>query len=467
MSISTQAEAIKIPQQQADLLSALLRLPPASPVDSISRLVLKDSNFCDRVLDIVFPRRPPSITEAIIHESIRELGVERIRLLFLSNNIAEAFSSARMGNFDEGEFWVNAIRRGCVAYRIAEEVNYPDKYEAFITGFMSDIGTVLLAARFPHMSEHLKDARSRPADVRANIERIILGSNHCEEVQRSGLTHLIPPRIIQAIIGHLDPYPGNDRKALLISITGVAVALGDVANTIPANTSYEVSERLNKNLSQKIDLESTFESALEHSVKICKDLGYMVPEARSIESFLQGAPPESPEEDDPLANLFRFTMEKTLDNRTGFFEKLGEHLKDPNRRDDLSILIVDLDSFAKINDTYGCPTADSLLQYLGQEISRSMRAMDHVAKIDADQFALLLPKTQAMGAKVVAERIRSLVKGSTIAMGTIRPNCTASVGGVTIHKDSKNLSPEKVWSKVGELLQMAKDKGKNRIIWAS
>ena len=416
MSISTQAEAIKIPQQQADLLSALLRLPPASPVDSISRLVLKDSNFCDRVLDIVFPRRPPSITEAIIHESIRELGVERIRLLFLSNNIAEAFSSARMGNFDEGEYWGNAIRRGCVAYRIAEEVNYPDKYEAFITGFMSDIGTVLLAARFPHMSEHLKDVRSRPADVRANIERIILGSNH---------------------------------------------------NTIPSNTSYEVSELLNKNLSQQIDLGSVFESALEHSVKICKDLGYLVPEARNIESFLQGDSPETPEEDDPLANLFRFTMEKTLDNRTGFFEKLGEHLKDPNRRDDLSILIVDLDSFAKINDTYGCPTADSLLQYLGQEISRSMRAMDHVAKIDADQFALLLPKTQALGAKVVAERIRSLVKGSTIAMGTIRPNCTASVGGITIHKDSKNLSPEKVWSKVGELLQMAKDKGKNRIIWAS
>ena len=75
------------------------------------------------------------------------------------------------------------------------------------------------------------------------------------------------------------------------------------------------------------------------------------------------------------------------------------------RRDDLSVMLVDLDSFSKINDTYGCPTADSLLQHLGTEIARSMRPLDHVARIDADQYALLLPKTQAMGGKVVAERI--------------------------------------------------------------
>ena len=130
-------------------------------------------------------------------------------------------------------------------------------------------------------------------------------------------------------------------------------------------------------------------------------------------------------------------------------------------------MLVDLDSFSKINDTYGCPTADSLLQHLGTEIARSMRPLDHVARIDADQFALLLPKTQAMGGKVVAERIRSLVKGSTIAMGTIRPNCTASVGGITIAADRKSISSDKVWNKVLSLIKMAKEKGKNRIIWAS
>jgi len=96
-----------------------------------------------------------------------------------------------------------------------------------------------------------------------------------------------------------------------------------------------------------------------------------------------------------------------------------------------------------------------------------MRPIDQVARIDADQFALLLPKTQAMGGKVVAERIRSLVKGSTIAMGTIRPNCTASVGGLTISADRRNIPSEKVWKKVLALMKHAKEAGKNRIVWAS
>lgn len=467
MSISSQAEAIKIPQQQADLLGALLRLPASSPIDAISRLVLKDNAFCDRLLDIAFTRRPPKITEAVLHEGIRDLGLERIRLLFLSNNISQAFSSAKLGDFDEGAFWVNSIRRGSMAYYIAQDVEYADPFEAFIAGFMAEIGCVLLAARFPHMSAHLKDLRSRPNQVRANVERILLGSNHCEEVDGSGLTHLIPPRIIHSVIAHLDPYPGNDRKSVLAMITAVSIGLGDVVHTVPPQPSLTSAETFNKSLPKPVNLNDVFDRGMTLAQTISQDLGYQLPAPRNITEYLSGKPIEQVTEDDPLANLFRFTMEKALDNRFGFFEKLEQHLSDPTRQDDFSIMLVDLDSFSKINDTYGCPTADALLEYLGQEITRSARSIDHVAKIDADQFAILMPKTQAMGAKVVAERIRALVKGSTIAMGTIRPNCTASVGGLTIKSDRKVPPADKIWDKVLQLMKMAKDKGKNRIIWAS
>ena len=115
MSISTKAEAIKIPQHQADLLSTLLRLPPNSPVDAVSRLVLKDRGFCDRLIDVVHPRRPPNVDDAKIHEGIRDLGVDRVRLLFVSNNVAQAFSSAKLRGFDEAEFWVSSIQKACMS----------------------------------------------------------------------------------------------------------------------------------------------------------------------------------------------------------------------------------------------------------------------------------------------------------------------------------------------------------------
>ena len=468
MSISTKAEAIKIPQQQADLLSTLLRLPTSSPVDAVSRLVLKDKGFCDRLIDVVHPRRPPNVDDALIHEGIRELGVERVRLLFVSNNIAQAFSAAKLRGFDETQFWVNAIYTGSMAYSIGKEIEYPDLFEAFTAGLLANIGNLLLAARFPHMCEHLNNIRTRNVNIRAKVERILLGSNHCEEVQNSGLTHLIPPRTIHAITTYLDPFPGFERKYALASLTATAVSLADVRTVVPATSAHLIAERHNKGLSTPVRFSNIYTVAQEMAHQLCKDLGLQSSKPQSLEDALAGKLPIiEQEEEDPLANLFRFTMEKSVETRTGFLDKLTAELNDPTRTYDLSVMLVDLDSFSKINNTYGCPTADALLQHLGTEIANSMRSMDQVAKIDADQFALLLPKTQAMGGKVVAERIRSLVKGSTIAMGTIRPNCTASVGGLTIPADRRNIPSEKVWKKVLALTKHAKEAGKNRIVWAS
>ena len=66
---------------------------------------------------------------------------------------------------------------------------------------------------------------------------------------------------------------------------------------------------------------------------------------------------------------------------------------------------------------------------------------------------MILPKTQAMGAKVVAERIRATVKQSAIGMGTVRPNCTASVGGLTIKTHDTRTDHVEVWNTLQQLLK--------------
>lgn len=468
MAISSVAEAIKIPQQQAELLSTLMRLSPNTPVDVISRLVLQDASFCNKLLDILFPQRPPSMSEALIHEGIRNLGVDRVRQLFLTHNLAQAFGNVRLGNFDVQDFWVNAIQKAFIAFDIAEKLEYADVYEAFVTGLLSNIGSLLLAARFPHLSEHFRDIRSRPVEVRSAVERILTGVTHTEEVSRSGLTHLIPPRVIQSLGRYTEPYPGDDRQALLTTMTAVSVSIGDMTYTTPLQQSLASVQRNIKMLpSSTLSIEKLFADSSQKAYNLCKDLGYDVPEPMSLEELQSGKIRTMQEEEDPLAGLFKFTMERQIDNRVGFLAKLEENLTDSSRKEDISIMLIDVDNFSKINDTYGFPTADALLQHLGQEIIKSMKVLDHVARIDADQFALLLPKTQAMGAKVVAERMRALVKASTIAMGTIRPNCTASVGGLTVTISRKITDPMVVWNKLLQLTKHAKDNGKNRIIWAS
>ena len=96
-------EAIKIPQQQADLLSTLLRLPPNSPVDAVSRLVLKDRGFCDRLIDVVHPRRPPNVDDAMIHEGFRDWsGQSSPTFCEQQRNASLLFGELR--GFDEAEF---------------------------------------------------------------------------------------------------------------------------------------------------------------------------------------------------------------------------------------------------------------------------------------------------------------------------------------------------------------------------
>lgn len=465
MSISPIAEAIKIPEDKASLLSALMRLSSKAPIDMITRLSLKDTEFCERILDILFKkRRPTSITEAIIHDSVRSLGLERVRCLFLCHSISNAFSSVRLENFDVGYFWTSCFRRGFVAFIIAEKIEYVDPYEAFLAGFLSDIGTLLLGARFPNLSVHFKNTRSRPAELRAHIEKILTGVSHNEEVKDSGITKLIPPRVIQAIVNHLEPYYEDNRQSHLTCIVSVSVAIADIAQASPKEYTLNFAERTISLLPQDLDLNEIFTEAEIRANTLSKDLGYEMPPPLDFDSILTPASIVIANVDDPYANLFQFSVEKILNNKIGFLKKLEEKLNE-DREEPFSLILIDLDGFAKVNNAYGLPTADGLLDHLTQQIFESMRTLDQVARINADQFGMILPKTQAMGAKVVAERIRSVVKASAIAMGTVRPNCTASVGGLTIKSEDQRINHLEVWDSLLELLKQAKNTGRNRIIW--
>jgi diguanylate cyclase (GGDEF)-like protein len=465
MSISPIAEAIKIPDDKASLLSALMRLSAKAPIDMITRLALKDAEFCERILDILFQnRRPSSITEAIIHDSVRSLGLERVRCLFICHSISSAFSSVRLENFDVGYFWTSCFRRAFAAFAIAEKIDYPDPYEAFLAGFLSDIGTLLLGARFPNLCVHFKNTRSRPAELRAHIEKILTGVSHDEEVEHSGITKLIPPRVIQAIVNHLKPYYEDDRQSHLTCIVSVSVAVADIAQASPKEYTLNFAERTLSLFPQTLDLNEIFTSSEIRANTLSKDLGYEIPAPLSFDSILTPASVVMAHVDDPYANLFQFSVEKVLDNKVGFLKKIDERLNE-DRDEPFSLILIDLDGFAKVNHAYGLPTADGLLDHLTRQIFESMRTLDQVARINADQFGMILPKTQAMGAKVVAERIRSVVKASAIAMGTVRPNCTASVGGLTIRPQDQRTNHIEIWDSLLELLKQAKNTGRNRIVW--
>jgi len=100
-------------------------------------------------------------------------------------------------------------------------------------------------------------------------------------------------------------------------------------------------------------------------------------------------------------------------NRRYFMPQLRQEIKRVSRfKHPLSLLMIDIDHFKKINDTYGHLTGDSAICELVEIIQHCKRDIDILARLGGEEFALLLPNTNLDGASLIAERIRNNVESA-------------------------------------------------------
>ena len=94
----------------------------------------------------------------------------------------------------------------------------------------------------------------------------------------------------------------------------------------------------------------------------------------------------------------------------------------------LSLVLLDVDQFKRINDTYGHPGGDLVLQTIATEIRKTTRHVDVVTRYAGDEFALILPETNQRGALVKAENCRAIVEAAQ-SSSTVRLFASRSVSG--------------------------------------
>jgi diguanylate cyclase (GGDEF)-like protein len=159
-----------------------------------------------------------------------------------------------------------------------------------------------------------------------------------------------------------------------------------------------------------------------------------------------------------------------LFNRRYFGNRLGQEFQRAQRYSDpVSLMMLDIDHFKKVNDTYGHPFGDVVLRGTAELVRQSVRDPDICARYGGEEFAVILPKTHLAGALVVAERIwRELgqkrypldPKDQTPDKKEMR--ATASIG--LAFYPSKNIStPDLLVKYADEALYRAKREGRNCI----
>ena len=155
-------------------------------------------------------------------------------------------------------------------------------------------------------------------------------------------------------------------------------------------------------------------------------------------------------------------------NRRYLMESLPNEMKRSMRYGhNLSLAMMDIDNFKKINDTYGHQVGDKVLCELTSNINSAIRSgLDWLARYGGEEFVLILPETDLDGARKTIDRVMDNLAAMNIPVGPEILNITLSFGVTTYDpvKHAKKISEEILLKAADRYLYMAKKEGKNRYV---
>ncbi|MBJ6127955.1 sensor domain-containing diguanylate cyclase [Microvirga splendida] len=128
----------------------------------------------------------------------------------------------------------------------------------------------------------------------------------------------------------------------------------------------------------------------------------------------------------------------------------------------LALLILDIDFFKTINDTYGHVAGDAVIRSVGAALTKALRASDKVARFGGEEFVVLVHEVDAGGILTVAQNLRRAIEALTIEHQDHRIAVTVSVGGAMARRSDEDV--QEVIERADSALYRAKAAGRNRVV---
>ncbi len=150
-------------------------------------------------------------------------------------------------------------------------------------------------------------------------------------------------------------------------------------------------------------------------------------------------------------------------NNRGFWEEcLKKEFQRQRRTKNISsLLIFDIDHFKQVNDNYGHAAGDEAILHLAKIMKKNLRETDVGGRYGGEEFAVILPETDARHGSIFAERLRRLVEASMVVFNEVEIKFTVSLGIAEFHED---FTSHQKWIEAADsALYVAKSNGRNQV----
>ncbi len=488
-------EKIKLPSPPAIALKILEAVrKDENSFDELARIISTDPALTVRILKIAnsslygFPNPVDSLSQATAL-----IGTNALKNIALSFVIVQDFQEAPQGSFDVTLFWRRAITAAVAAETLAEYTNLHDQ-DLFVTALLQDIGVLILYLSDTSSYMALQDEKRVSGKTTCQMEQKKFGFDHTEVGSHLLTVWNLPEVIHQPILFHHTDIVENQFKDAS-RILQFADKIASIYYGIHANSkciavheglkkhyqlSDEQTDQLIDTVGEKareiLDLFALdpgdikpfsliMQEANEELGRLNFSYAQIVLELKQAKQSAEQLAMELKMANDSLRELaFRDGL-TGLYNHRYFQEVLESELERAKRYNHpLSLLLIDIDFFKKVNDRYGHPAGDQVLQEVSNTMVKLVRRCDMVARYGGEEFAVILPETGLTSAKVLAQRVRRGIEQLEITCGEQTLSVTISCGIAGSENNQEHPVTRDILIKHSDkALYRAKKNGRNRV----
>lgn len=427
-----------------------------------------------------------------IERAVNILGMEALKNIALSFVIVKGFRRNAVDDFDHEHFWKRSITAAVSADMIASKMKIK-RDETFVTSLLMDVGVLVMYLSNP--DDYLKVINKKKVSRLStyDAERAVWGFDH-QDVGAAILKEWGIPGSIYLPISyhHEEECPAELRSTVdVLRLSDISSSIYHGSKTTEKFREFrrllqdklnlnetEVGEFVDSIADRTIEVLSTFEieagdmkpysqileEANEELGKMNLSYEQLVMELKQAKEIAEKLAVEAWEAKEKLRELAVKDGLTGLYNHRFFQDTLDKEIERTERyQRPLSLVMMDIDFFKKINDTYGHPQGDIVLRSISGLFEKTVRKPDVAMRYGGEEFAIVLPETDIKGAVVVAERIRQAVEKLDIAIGNNQKiNITVSLGVTTYDPGMSKKTKTELIESADKALYNSKQTGRNK-----